>query len=80
MWRDVGGWLWALLTLSHELKQNREDVLKLQSDVERLSRQMERVISDIDHLQAYEKSERINLRLELENRLLQFEQRLPLQD
>ncbi|MDP9312799.1 MAG: hypothetical protein M3R24_18245 [Chloroflexota bacterium] len=77
MWRDFFGGLWRIFTLAQELKQTRDDITTLQQTVERLSRQVERLISDTDHIQAYEKSEREKLLLEVKNVLLIFERRLP---
>lgn len=77
MLRDFLNGLLRIFTIAQELKQARDDITTLQQTVERLSRQMERVISDTGHLQAYEKSERERLLLEVKNVLLLFERRLP---
>lgn len=70
MVREVFSGLWRIFTITHELNQARNDITTLQLTVERLTRQMERVISDLDHVKANEKSEREALLLKVENLLL----------
>ncbi len=81
MWERVANLLKAVVTLSEELKQNREDIKEIRQDLRDLTIVVHRLASDIEHTKDREASEREKLMLRLENMLLKFsqhvERRLP---
>ncbi len=88
MWQQVAHTLRALVTLSEQLRENKEEIKALRQELQQLTTAVYQLRVDIDRIQERESSERIHLAKDLEQRhellkrqieniLLRFERRLP---
>ncbi len=76
MWERVANLFKTVVTLSEELKQNREDIKEIRQDLRDLTLIVHRLASDIEHTKELQARERENVMLQLENTFLRFERQV----
>jgi len=77
MWQKLSDLARSLLTFGEALQQNRADIKELQHEVRQISTALQLLAREVQHSRESERQEREKIILQLENRLLKFERRLP---
>ena len=77
MWEKFAAIASSIIQISSLLVENRKEIDELQEQVAEIQANMELMARDLKHFTEMERAHHRNNLLELENRLLQMERRLP---
>jgi len=77
MWEKIGAYFTALVFLQQKTDENSRAIAKLQEQMERLTTHVNAQDKDLRYLEKLSEERDKRIILEVENRLLRFERRLP---